>query len=137
MRYILALILALAAHGAYANCGPTLEIGPDFSITDTTSGSHPGITTDATLTIDFVIPIGKNRNIECEEIEAKTRKYNAEAERTKAEAARKAAEAADEAADAMDQRIRNFDRIISICEKQWIESLCSRLEELGAEIGTQ
>ena len=75
------------------------------------------------MTIDFVIPIGKNRNIECEEIKAKTRKYNAEA--------------ADEAADAMDQRIKNFDKIVNICKKQWIESLCSRLEELGAEIGTQ
>ena len=123
MRYILALIVIFAAHGAYANCGPTLEIGPEFSITDDTGGLYPGITTDASIGITLEIPIGKSRDIACEELKAKARKYNAEA--------------ADEAADAMDQRIRNFDRIVSICEKKWIESLCSRLEELGAEIGTQ
>ena len=40
MRYILALILAFAAHGAYANCGPTLEIGPEFEIGTSQNGGQ-------------------------------------------------------------------------------------------------
>ena len=113
MRYILALILAFAAHGAAANCGPTLEIGPEFEVG---SSQKYGWTQDATLGIKLVIPVGKNRDIECEEVKA---------------------EIAEKKAEAMQERIENLERISRICDRTWIKSLCSRLEELGAEIGTQ
>ena len=115
MRYILALILAFAAHGAAAACGPTLEIGPEFSITDST-GFEDGLTTNASIGIKFVIPVGKNAEIDCEEIKA---------------------EIAEKKAEAMQERIENLERISRICYRTWIASLCNRLEELGAEIGTQ
>ena len=113
MRYILALIFAFAAHGAYANCGPTLEIGPEFEVG---TSQYDGWTQDTTFKVELVIPVGKNRNVECEEIKAKIAEKNAEA---------------------MQERIENLEKIVRICSKKWIASLCDRLEELGAEIGTE
>ena len=112
MRYILALIVIFAAHGAYANCGPTLELGPEIEF----GQDNYGWDQDISFEIKLDIPIGKSKDVECDKIKADTAKR---------------------AADAMQERIDNLDRIVRICEKQWIESLCSRLEELGAEIGTQ
>ena len=112
MRYILALIFAFAAHGAYANCGPTLEIGPEIEFGQDENGWDQ----DLTFGIKLEIPVGKNRDVECEEVKAKI---------------------AEKKAEAMQERIENLERIARICDKTWIKSLCSRLEELGAEIGTQ
>ena len=113
MRYILALILAFAAHGAAANCGPTLEIGPEFEIG---TSQYGGWEQETTFKIEFVIPVGKNRDVECNEVKAKI---------------------AEKKAEAMQERIENLERISRICDRTWIASLCNRLEELGAEIGTQ
>ena len=60
MRYILALILAFAAHGAAANCGPTLEIGPEFEVG---TSQYGGWEQEATFKIEFVIPIGITNSI--------------------------------------------------------------------------
>ena len=113
MRYTLALIFAFAAHGAYANCGPTLEIGPEFEVG---TSQYDGWTQDTTFKVELVIPVGKNRDVECEEIKA---------------------EIAEKKAEAMQERIRNLERIVNICNKNWITSLCNRINELAAEIGTQ
>ena len=111
-QIILSVLLSLIAFSAHANCGPTLEIGPEIEFGQDENGWDQ----DLTFGIKLEIPVGKNRDVECEEVKAKI---------------------AEKKAEAMQERIENLERIARICDKTWIKSLCSRLEELGAEIGTQ
>ena len=113
---ILSVLLSLIAFSAHANCGPELEVGPEFSITDDNTGYKTGLTTEASIGIKLVMPIGKNADIGCEELKANIAEKNAET---------------------MQERIRNLERIVNICNKNWITSLCNRINELAAEIGTE
>ena len=113
MKYITFIFVVLFSMNAYALCGATIELEGDRGNEYDRWGSQRGTTFGFSINIPL---------------------FDTSCDKDLADIRKKEAEARDKDADAMDQKIRNLNRIIDICKKQDIPSLCARIPEMAAEI---